>query len=136
MASPFLSDTVGSGAGTLLAQAAPGTSSTGVLYSGAFVRSPAAQPFFDALARGAQDLQGARATSPDNLKIEAAATGQSLDVLGREPASVYDPRLAPPIATLDSMQQVFLQGGLLNYPTPVPAGRYTDGTFAAHVPVS
>ncbi|WP_433556916.1 ABC transporter substrate-binding protein [Pseudonocardia xinjiangensis] len=134
MSSPFLSDAVSSGTGKLIASAQPGTSVTGVIYGGAFAKSPAAQPFFDALAQGAQDLQGAQAKATPNLEIEAKAIGQKLSVLQQQPADVFDPRLAPPVATLDSMQQVFQQAGLLNYTTPLPSSRYVDNTYSANVP--
>jgi NitT/TauT family transport system substrate-binding protein len=134
MSSPFLADAVNSGVGTLIAPAAPGTSVTGVIYSKDFAAKPAAQEFFDSLAEGAQDLQGDGASAPHNLQIEADATHESLDVLEREPANVFDPRLAPQTETLDAMQEVYLQSGLLGYQTPIPSSRYVDGEFSARVP--
>jgi NitT/TauT family transport system substrate-binding protein len=134
MSSPFLSSATGSGAGKLIARATPGTSVTGVIYGGTFTGSKAAQPFFDALAEGAQGLQGAQATSRANLEIEAKATGQTLGVLEREPANVFSPRLTPPTGTLDAMQNVFLAAGDLNYREPLFASTYVDTAFSAHVP--
>jgi NitT/TauT family transport system substrate-binding protein len=134
MSSPFLSAATGSGAGKLIARATPGTSVTGVIYGGAFTGSRAAQPFFDALAEGAGGLRGRQATSPASLAIEARATGQSLSVLERQPASVFSPRLTPPTGTLDAMQNVFRAVGDLSYHQPLAASTYVDTAFSAHVP--
>jgi hypothetical protein len=64
----------------------------------------------------------------------AKAIGQKLNVLQEQPADTFDPRLAPSPETLDSMQQVFQQDGLLNYSTPLPSSKYVDDTFSSHVP--
>ena len=53
-----------------------GTSGTGVIYGGKFADSDLAQPFFNALARGAQDLQGKDRFSKENLKIIADAVAK------------------------------------------------------------
>ena len=132
MSTPFLGSALSSGAGALLAGAPVGVAATGVIYGGAFARSAAAQPFFDALAEGARQLQGSAATSPANLAIVAKATGESLALLQSEPPNVFSPNLAPPVSTLDAMQKVFLANHDLNYGSSIPSSRYVNTSFSQH----
>lgn len=130
MSTPFLSAAVNSGVGVLEAGAPVNTAVVGIIYGGAFARSAAAQPFFDALTKAAAQLQGAAAASATNLGIVAKATGATLASLQAEPANLFSPRLAPPVTTLQDMQQVFLAAHNLTYSSPVPASSYVDSTFS------
>lgn len=130
MTTPFLGAALSSGAGKLLAGAPVGVPATGVIYGGAFARSPAAQPFFNALVEGAKKLQGPAATSPANLAIIAKATGEKLSLLQSEPPNVFSPDLAAPVKTLGKMQTVYLANHNLNYTSAIPSSQYIDTAFA------
>ena len=130
MSTPFLGAALLSGAGALLSGAPVGVAATGIIYGGTFARSPEAQPFFDALAEGAKQLKGAAANSHANLAIVAKATGESLSLLESEPRNVFSPNLAPPVATLSHMQDVFLSAGDLSYSSAIPTSKYVDTTFS------
>ncbi|MHB8189831.1 MAG: ABC transporter substrate-binding protein [Ferrimicrobium sp.] len=134
LAAPFLSATLHAGDGVLAAKASPGSSVTGVIYGGAFAKTPVAQRFFTALAEGAKNLQGASADSSQNLAIVAKATGESVSILQAEPPSVFLSNLAPPVSTLTAMQNVYLHNGLLDYKTLLPSSVYVDTSFANNVP--
>lgn len=127
---PFLGTVIASGDGDLLAGAPVGVAVTGVIYGGTFAHSPVAQPFFTALVKAAELLQGSAANSKSNLEIVAKATGEKLSLLEAEPRNVFSPDLAPPTATLQNMQRVFLQAGNLDYKTLVPASKYVNSTFS------
>ena len=130
MSTPFLGAALSAGAGALLSGAPVGVAATGVIYGGTFARSPEAQPFFDALAEGAKQLKGAEANSHANLAIVAKATGESLSLLESEPRNVFSPNLAPPVATLSHMQNVFLSAGDLSYSSAIPTSKYVDTAFS------
>ncbi|WP_298208934.1 ABC transporter substrate-binding protein [Ferrimicrobium sp.] len=133
---PFLSAILAAKDGTLVSPARVNAAVVGVIYGGSFAKTPAAQRFFDALAKGAQDLQGSAQTSAANLAIIAKATGESTSILASEPPSIYATNLAPPVSTLDAMQQVYLTNGLVDYHHPLSASAYIDQSFANKVPTS
>ncbi|HEY6494789.1 MAG TPA: ABC transporter permease subunit [Trebonia sp.] len=132
MTAPFLGSAVSSGAGKILASAPVGVAATGVIYGGAFAKTPAAQQFFDALVEAAGQLQGKQASSAANLAIVAKATGETLSALEAEPANQFSPDLAPPVSLLNDMQSVFLGSKDLNYSAPIASSTYVDGTFSAN----
>jgi len=127
---PFLGTVISSGYGDLLAGAPTGVAVTGVIYGGTFAHSAAAQPFFSALVKAAKTLQGSAANSKANLEIVANATGEKLSLLESEPRNVFSPNLAPPVATLEGMQKVFLQAGNLDYKTLIPSSTYVNAKFS------
>lgn len=127
---PFLGAIIADNVGTLLAGAPVGVAAVGVIYGGAFAKSPAAQGFFDALVEASKQLQGSAVNSPANLAIVAKATGQKLSLLESEPPNMFSPNLAPPTKTLESMQNVFLASHSLDYTTLIPSSQYIDSTFS------
>jgi NitT/TauT family transport system substrate-binding protein len=131
MATPFLQSAVASHQGTVLAGAPVGVAVTGVIYGGSFLHTKTAQRFFDALAMGAQALQGSGATSTSNLSIIARATGESLSLLRSEPPNIFSPTLAPPTSVLASMQRVYLANGNLDYTSLLPTSSIVDPSFSA-----
>jgi NitT/TauT family transport system substrate-binding protein len=132
MSSPFLGIAVSDGNGKVLATEPVREAVTGVIYGGAFAKTPAAQKFFDALVQGAKRLQGSGAVSTANLKIIAAATSEPLAALKSEPPNLFQPKLAPPTATLTDMQKVFAASKALSYSTQIPSSRYVDNSFSAN----
>jgi NitT/TauT family transport system substrate-binding protein len=133
---PFLSAILAAKDGTLVQPAPVDAAVVGVIYGGAFAKTPAAQRFFDALAEGSKDLQGSAQTSAANLAIIAKATGESTSILKAEPPSIYAPNLAPPVSTLTSMQNVYLANGLVDYHHALSTSAYVDTSFADKVPAS
>jgi NitT/TauT family transport system substrate-binding protein len=111
-----------------------GTSGTGILYGAQFAESPVAQKFFNALARGAQDLQGEARYSDENLKIIGEATDQTPEQVRSVPLYAWLPDLAPLPDQLAAMERMWMQVGALEYDTPVPQTDYVDPAFAANVP--
>lgn len=107
-----------------------GTTGTGVMFSADFAKTPQAQKFFTALARGAKDLQGNVAADPALLKIIADATGQSVDVLAKTPFYTWHPDLAPQPDQLNAMQESWMASGQITYSKPIAASSYIDPKFA------
>lgn len=92
-----------------------GTSGTGVLYGGEFADSDLAQPFFDAMAKGAQDLQGEERYSDENLKIIGEYTEQSPEDVASVPLYTWHPDLHPLPEQLSGMEDVWMNIGALDY---------------------
>ncbi|MFJ4655835.1 ABC transporter substrate-binding protein [Nocardia sp. NPDC088792] len=109
-----------------------GTSATGIIFGGKFAESAAAQKFFAALQRASRDLQGAAATSPENLGILAGATGQDLAVLRSVPSYRWRPDLSPDADQLTAQQQAYRDAGLLDYADLMEPGTYISTTFSAN----
>jgi NitT/TauT family transport system substrate-binding protein len=130
MSAPFLSSAISAGDGTLEAPAPVGVAATGVIYGGAFAKTPAAQQFFDALVEAAKQLQGSNANSQGMLSVVAKDTGETLSALEAEPPNAFSPDLAPPVSMLNDMQQVFMNSASLNYKGLIPSSTYVDGTFS------
>lgn len=131
VSAPFSTGAVAAGSGRVLAVPPAGTSGTGVLYGDEFRRSPTAQMFFSALARGARDLQGDDRYSARNTEIIAAATGQTTDQLAAVPLYNWLPTLAPLPDQLAAMERTWMATGALNYTDPLPAADYIDDSFSA-----
>lgn len=112
------------------ATAPPGTTATGVIYGQQFANSDCAQPFFTALVRGARDLQGDQKKSEENLRILSKVTGQEISVLKEVPFYDWDPNLAPPVETLNDMQDTYRRIGLLEYEQDIPTDEYVDFSFS------
>lgn len=113
-----------------------GTSGTGILYGAEFVESPLAQKFFNALARGAQDLQGEARYSQENLTIIGEATDQTPEQVKSVPLYAWLPDLAPLPEQLAAMERMWMQVGALEYDTPLPQDQYVDTRFAANTTAS
>lgn len=134
MSTPFLGAATSAGDGYLVAGAPVGVAATGLIYGGSFASSSEAQPFFNALVQAAKQLQGKAANSTANLQIVAKATGESMKLLQAEPINVFDPKLAPPTASLQKMQQVFMENKNLNYSKLLPSSQYVNSTFSSKAP--
>lgn len=127
---PFTTAMEDSGVAVPLAIPPEGTVATGVLYGGQFTESDRAQPFFNALVRGAQDVQGDQAKSEENLQILADATGQDLPVLEQVPFYTWRPDLAPIVDKLRQQQDIYLEAGLLDYDEAIPTDEFVETSFA------
>jgi NitT/TauT family transport system substrate-binding protein len=110
----------------------PGVSGTGTVYGTRLLRQDRqlGQKFFNALVRGAADVQGDKARQPENLDILSKATKLPGDTLKTMALYNFKPDLAPDTATHDSMQKVFIQAGILNFPQPLPTDKVVDAEFS------
>ena len=127
---PFTTKMEQSGVAVPLAVPPAGTVATGVIYGGAFADSDAAQPFFDALARAAGELQGDAAKTDENLQILAEATGQDIAVLEEVPFYTWLPDLAPQLDQLEAQQQTYLDAGLFDFDEIIPPETYIITDFS------
>jgi len=130
MSAPFSLTSIKDGTGVSMAVPPKGYSGTGVIYGGKFAKSPLAQKFFDALAKGSKDVQGSKAKDAANLKIIAAATGQTIDQLKATPFDTWLPNLAPLPDQLQSMQKVWIQAKATSYTSPIPSSKFIDSSFS------
>jgi len=130
MSAPFSANAIGDGTGVSLAVPPAGTSGTGVVFGGEFASSDLAQPFFDALARGAKDLQGEDRYSEENLKIIGDATGQTPEEVAAVPLYTWKPDLAPLADQLSAMEEVWMQAGAIEYDEPLSQDDYINSSFA------
>ena len=132
---PFSTRMEADGVATKLGQPPVGTTATGVIYGKSFLKNrDAGQRFFNALARGAQDLQGDRKKSPETLATLAKYTGQTVDVLQKVPFYDWFPKLAPDLKSLAKMQQTYRSLGLLDFPTNLKTASFVDDSFSRKAP--
>lgn len=133
VSAPFWNQAVSDGIAVKLWTTPKDTSGTGVLYGGSFAKSDLAQKFFDALARGAADLQGQERYSKENLKIIGDATDQTPKQVAAVPLYHWFPDLHPLPDQLANMEKMWISVGALDYSTPTPTNDYVDSTFADNV---
>lgn len=127
---PFSNMPVEDGTAVSLWTTPTGTSGTGVIYGGDFVKSDLAQKFFNALTHGAQDLQGDDRYTDENLEIIGAATGQTAEQVAAVPLYRWLTDLAPLPEQLAAMERMWMELGSIEYTTPIPEADYVDATFA------
>jgi NitT/TauT family transport system substrate-binding protein len=130
---PFNTNAVQDGSAVTIAVPGEGTSGTGVIYGGAFAESDLAQPFFDALARGAADLQDGAVYDDDNLEIIAEATSQDVELLRETPLFVWLPDLAPQPEQLTLMEKIWREAGAITYADPLDQEVFVNTSFAENV---
>ncbi|WP_200936781.1 ABC transporter substrate-binding protein [Leifsonia sp. Root112D2] len=130
VSAPFWSNAVNDGTAVKLWQTPAGTSGTGVIYGGKFVKSKLAQPFFNAMVRASADLQGDKKYSDENMKIIAKATDQTVESLKAVPLYSWLPNLAPLPDQLADMEKVWIDAKAIQYTTPLKPSTYVDTTFA------
>lgn len=130
MSAPFSENTLDDNIGQSFWYPPEGTSGTGLMYGEHFVDSEDAQPFFDALVRASQDLQGDARYSDEYLQIIADATDQTLEGLQDVPLYTWETDLRPLPDQLTGMEQVWLDSGALTYNEPLDEDDYIDGSFA------
>lgn len=127
---PFNSNAVADGSAVTIAVPGEGTAGTGVIYGGDFVDSPLAQPFFDALVRGAADVQDGAVYDDDNLEIVAEATGQDVELLRETPLFVWLPDLAPQPEQIELMETIWGEAGALTFSDPLDLSTFVNSSFS------
>lgn len=130
VSAPFWSMAVDEGIAEMIWELPDGTSGTGVIYGGAFADSDLAQPFFNAMVRGAADLQGEAKYDDENMQIIADATDQTVEQLSQVPLYSWLPDLAPLPEQLAKMESVWMEFGSLEYSDPLEPSAYVDASFA------
>ncbi|MDO5533744.1 MAG: ABC transporter substrate-binding protein [Propionibacteriaceae bacterium] len=121
-------------AGTAIGVPAKGVSSSGLMFGPEFAETAAAQAFFDAVAKGAADLQGDGISDEDNLAILAKATNQEVDAIKALPFYTFDAKLAPQPATIEQMQTIWMEGGQIDYDTPLTVDELVNDAFTTATP--
>ena len=130
VSAPFWSNAVEQDIAVKLWQTPPGTSGTGVIYGGEFAQSDLAQPFFDAMVRAAEDLQGEGKYDDENMQIIAEATGQTVEELEAVPLYSWLPDLAPLPEQLEAMERVWMDFGALEYEEPLDPEEYVETSYS------
>lgn len=130
VSAPFWSLAVDDGIAQLAWVPPEGTSGTGVLYSGQFMESDLAQPFFNALARAAADLQGEARYTDEHLQMIGDATNQTAEQVAAVPLYTWLPDLNPLPEQLAAMESAWLEVGALVYDSPLPPESYVDQSFS------
>ncbi|GAB3556341.1 ABC transporter substrate-binding protein [Spelaeicoccus albus] len=128
--SPFYEQVVNDKAAKKVWTTPKGTSGTGVIYGGKFASTDTAQHFFNALARGAKDLQGKKRYSKENVKIIADATDQTPKQVKSVPLYTWLPDLHPLPKQLSEMEKAWMDVGAIKYSDPIPQSKYVDTDFA------
>jgi NitT/TauT family transport system substrate-binding protein len=95
-----------------------------------FADSQDPKPFFDALVRASQDLQGDARYTDEYLQIIADYTDQPLDGLQDVPLYTWESDLRPLPDQLTGREQVWLDSGALNNAEPLDEDNYIDSSFA------
>lgn len=126
---PFTTAMEESGAAEAFALPPKGTIASGVIYGEKFIDSDLAQPFYDALVRGADDMEE-DPYDPEILEILAEATGQDLEVLEANPTYVWFDQLAPAEDQLEAQQAAYRKAGLFDFDKDVPLSEIVDTTFS------
>lgn len=133
VSAPFWNLAVDDGSAVNMWTTPEGTSGTGLIYGGEFAESEQAQPFFKALARGAQDLQGEDRYSDENLEAIGEATDQTAEEVASVPLYTWYPDLHPLPDQLSAMERIWMEVGAIEYDSPIPQENYVDGSFAEAV---
>lgn len=133
VSAPFWNKAVDDGVAAKLWTTPKGTSGTGVVFGSRFADSTQAQKFFDALAKGAADLQGDQRYSAENLKIIGDATEQTPEQVKSVPLYTWYPDLHPLPDQLAGMERMWMELGALDYDTPLPADKYVDSRYSGNV---
>lgn len=130
MSAPFSENAINEDIGESFWYPPEGTSGTGLMYGEHFADSQDAQPFFDALVRASQDLQGDARYTDEYLQIIADYTDQPIEGLQDVPLYTWESDLRPLPDQLTGMEQVWLDSGALNYDEPLGEDNYIDSSFA------
>jgi NitT/TauT family transport system substrate-binding protein len=128
---PFASKLLKEGIATSLACPKPGTSVTGVVYSGKFMkeRPEAAKNFMVALMKGFREIQGQQFFSKENLQTFNKYTNVAPEVIKEMATYEWDPDLTLGTATLVEQQAMYMRYGALKYKTPLKPEQFVDERY-------
>jgi NitT/TauT family transport system substrate-binding protein len=109
----------------------PGASAVGIIYGPSLLkdRNAVGQRLMAALVKGSKAIQGDAIKSDENLAIFSKYTKLPVETLKTMDPYDLAPDLAPNVATLMDMQQVFIEQGQLKLAAPLPADRWSDDSF-------
>jgi NitT/TauT family transport system substrate-binding protein len=136
MSEPYSSKAVTDGAGIVVDQGAlAGTNASGLLTSGAMLKdkNDVVVRFTAAIMKAAQDIQGDKFKSDENIKIFSKYTKLQPDVLKNVTPYYFDPNLNVEIAKKDlaSLQEIMTKAGVLKLQSPVDIAKVIDAGPAA-----
>jgi len=98
----------------------PGIAGTGIFFGPSLLRNPdSARAVMTALRRAATDIAGSGYSSPDNLASYSKYTKQSIDLIKSADRYDFKPDLRIDQGTLQDMQTVFIDQGILTYKPPI-----------------
>lgn len=92
----------------------------------------AARGFMRAYLRASRELQGDYMT-PETAEMIAKYTEIPAAVIERAPYAQYNPDGEVPLEDLQTLQQFFLERGVLEYDEPLDLSRFVDNSLAAEV---
>lgn len=131
---PFATMLVKDGVADVIACSTPGTSVTGLLYSGQFMkqRKEIANNFMVALMKGFRDVQGDKFFDEENLKIFTKYTRVAPEVIKEMKNQEWDPNLAIGVETLLQQQEMYMRYGSLKYTEPLKPEQFIDKSYVNH----
>lgn len=98
----------------------PGIAGTGIFFGPSLLRNPeSARAVMGALRRAAADITGNGYASPDNLASYSKYTKQTIDQIKAADRYDFKPDLRIDQGTLQDMQTVFVEQGILTYKSPI-----------------
>ena len=98
----------------------PGIAGTGIFFGPSLLRNPeSARAVMGALRRAAADITGNGYTSPDNLASYSKYTKQTIDQIKAADRYDFKPDLRIDQGTLQDMQTVFVEQGILTFKSPI-----------------
>lgn len=133
VSAPFWELAVNDGVADKVWTTPEGTSGTGLIYGGPFADSELAQPFFNAIARGSQDLQGEERYSEENLEIIGQYTDQTAEAVGSVPLYTWFPDLHPLPEQMADMEATWMEIGALEYSEAIPQENYVATEFSENI---
>jgi NitT/TauT family transport system substrate-binding protein len=112
---------------------AAGSSSVGIIYGPSLLKDhpDVGKRLMAALVKASRSIQGDAIKSDENLAIFSKYTKIPAETLKTMDPYDFAPDLAPNVATLMDMQQVFIDQGQLKLSAPLPPERWADSTFVA-----
>ena len=131
---PFATKLIKEGVALPIAYPKPGTSVTGLLYSGKLMkeRPQVAKNFMVALMKGFREVQGDKFISPENLQIFNKHTKVAIEIIREVATYDYDPDLVLNTATLMEQQAVYMRYGALKYTKPLTPEQFVDESYIKH----
>ncbi len=131
---PYATKLVRDGVATVIACTKPGTSVTGLLYSGKLMkeRPDVTKNFMVALMKGFREIQGEKFFTPENLKIFTKYTKVAPEVIKEMANNDWDPNLTIGSGTLLEQQAMYMRYGALKYAKPLKPEQFIDDSYVKH----
>jgi NitT/TauT family transport system substrate-binding protein len=111
----------------------PGSSSVGIIYGPSLLKDhpDVGKRLMTALIKASRSIQGDAIKSDENLAIFSKYTKLPAETLKAMDPYDFAPDLAPNVASLMDMQQMFIDQGQLKLAAPLPPERWADNSFVS-----